>query len=75
MKTCNKILIWCAFSAAFLSLGLGTLAVFGLGIRPNAVLASVVTAGPFIIMMAVAINCAFKMGQLNADSNAEDSSQ
>ena len=26
MKTCNKILIWCAFSAAFLSLGLGTLA-------------------------------------------------
>jgi len=68
MKTCNKILVWCAFSASFLSLALGTLAVFGLGIPPNAILASVVTAGSFIVMMVVAINCAYKKGQLNADN-------
>jgi len=72
MKTCNKILVWCAFSAAFLSLGLGTLAVFGLGIPPNAVLASVVTTASFTVMMAVAINRAYKLGQLKAESNTEE---
>jgi len=72
MKTYNKILVWCAFSAAFLSLSLGTLAVLGLGIRPNAALASIVTTASFTVMMAVAINCAYKKGQLNANSNTEE---
>jgi len=72
MKTCNKILICCAFPAAFLSLALGALAVFGLGMRPDASLASVVTSASFIGGMVVAINWAYRAGQSKANSNADD---
>lgn len=71
MNTCHKILMCCAFSAVFLSLALGCLASFGLGMRPDATLAAVVTCASFTLMMAVAINWAYRAGQMTTSSNAE----
>jgi hypothetical protein len=65
MKTGNKILVICAFTATFMSLALGTLSTLGFGIRPSGAVAGVLTAASFTVMMAAAINWAYKAGGTN----------
>lgn len=65
-KTCYTIFVRNAFSAMFISLALGALASLAFGIEPDAVLAAVVTAASFTVMMALAVNTAYKVGQKQA---------